>query len=312
MKKIDINMSMITEERLASLSRRYRKEYPELPIRWINFAQWMNATIRPNVIYSSWAAYRHSFDSVCPSEEAKALLRNTKAASRSSIKRSGSRQRRKRITQVDMDRLEEYFKSKSSWKWGYPAMVWVRCGVLVGLRPYEWIGATIEGEYYLVVDNTKLNKTTGEHWPSRIIPLNHLSKSEVKMIRTWIKTVKSYHGPDRGDGYRVLYTGCRKWLYEANKKIWPKRRLKLQLMSARHQFMANLKANAFSPMEIAYLVGHSSDLRSYESYGSTSFGQIGANLPDTSHISEEDFDRITKKLESKFPNSNVPKISNEK
>lgn len=306
-RSIALYMSEITEKRLGSLTRRYREKYPEMPIHWVNFALWMCSTVRPNVVYSSWTAYRHSFYSVCPSEEAKDILRGSKAPRRSSIKASGSRQRRKRFTPDDRCRLEEYVKAKKKSKWSMPTKVWMRCGLLTGLRLHEWRSVALNDDVYLIVDNVKLNKTTGKNWPSRVLPLAHLHESEIRMIRRWIETVRL--ADEQGDaGFEKLYEGCRHWLQTANSNLWPRRRLKLQLMSARHQFMANLKVNGFSPMEIAYLVGHGNDFRSYESYGATGFGTIGVRLPDTSHISPQDFDRISEKLASKLPSSECPEI----
>ena len=63
----------------------------------------------------------------------------------------------------------------------------------------------------------------------------------------------------------------------------------------------------FSAKEIAYLVGHATDERCYESYGSTLFGNIGANLPTATHITEADLNQIAEKLESKTSGSNSVK-----
>jgi len=300
-------MSEITEKRLHSLTRRYFKKHAEMPIDWVNFALWMRSSVRPYVIYSSWAAYRHCFYAVCPSEEAKGILRDSKAPGRSSIKPRGSRQRRKRFSPDDRIQLEEYVNAKKKSKWAIPTMVWMRCGLFTGLRPHEWRFVVLDDDACLIVKNVKLNKTTVKDWPSRVLPLAHLHGSEIRMIRRWIETVRLT--TEQGDaGFEKLYEGCRHWLQTANRNLWPRRRQKLQLMSARHQFIADLKANGFAATEIAYLVGHGNDARSYESYGATSIGTVGANLPAADHISKDDFDRISKKLKSNLSRSFEPKI----
>lgn len=290
-------MSEITENRIYSLASRYRERFPEMPIQWCNFARWMINEVRPYVIQASWTAYRHAFNSVCPSEEAKEILRDTQALSRTEKKPCGSRMRRKRYTQEDQRTLERLVLNKRSAKWSKQTGVWLRCALVTGLRPHEWMFAVVENGY-LIVENVKLNQTTEKEWFPRVIPVAHLHPNEVKQIKWLVETMRS--AKSQAGGYNVIYNGCRKWLSAANKQLWPRRRQAITLMSGRHQFMANLKANGFTALEIAYLVGHGNDIRSYESYCATSYGTIGANLPDTSHISDEDFNNISKKLSSKL------------
>lgn len=224
---------------------------------------------------------------------------------RSNIEPRTSRKRKKHLSEKDIDRLID-FGNKGKWgRWGKHSIVWLVVTKRTGLRPHEWRHAKLdEDRKLLIVENVKLTKTTGQSWPSRHVPVSHLSETDMKYLLAWM-LVKMPKIKDDEEWNR-MYDGCRFWLWWAQKQIWPKRTEMINIMSARHQFIADLKAGGFTPPEIAYLVGHGNDLRAFDTYGPSRHGDGGARLPDRSMIAEQDLLRIRKKLESKLTKREGP------
>ena len=120
--------------------------------------------------------------------------------------------------------------------------LWLRCGILTGLRPCEWQGAQFH-EGGLVVINAKHThgRACGE---TRSLDVSNLSPSEQADIRYLSNRLSE------GD-YAKTYAACRKRLAWVAKTLWPGREKRPNLYSARHQFSADAKRSGMSKKETA-------------------------------------------------------------
>jgi len=246
---------------------------------WNQFSKFLCNDVYPRVVPSTWGAYKQAFKKECTDPEA--LLRIERMVTNSDARRELSKKtvskRMKRLNHRDLIKLDaEAMRTKSGY--GSLTMKWLKASLLTGLRPHEWFFSKLiqdsknNNATSLEVSNRKLNLTShsDEHWEDRIIPLDHLQEEELESIRQWLSIVKKV---DYDEEYSSLYGNCRRWLERANKRIFPRRKKHICLMSPRHQFIANLKLNGLTPTEIAYLVGHGNDARAFESYGRTKDGE---------------------------------------
>jgi len=277
-----MGLKSITEKRFKFLQKMWCEKVglgSDDEIDWSSFSRFLVVDICPTVIASTWASYKHSFEHYCPDVEAILRVRDGVPCLRSDVESRTTRKRMKKLTVSDLVLLsgesERATRGPSS-KYGKASILWLKAGILTGLRPHEWffcglIEHKLSGQFALEVSNRKLNLTSGKEWEPRIVLLGHLSKSELRDVALWLKHIENI---DYLDGYESLYLGCKQWLNRANRRLWPRRKQHICLLSARHQFIANLKASGMAPVEIAYIVGHANDVRAYNSYGKTSDGSV--------------------------------------
>ncbi len=203
-----------------------------------------------------------------------AVLDNTKGSPKKEIEIRTSRKKQKHLSIKDLKKIDdELFESKSIW--ATSTRIWLRAGILVGLRPIEWRKSElIENEegILLKVFNAKNtnNRANGE---TRHLNLNHLKPNELSIIKNHLKIVKKFSGTrEHWDGY---YKGCANLLRNKTRIVFPNRERHPTLYSSRHQFSANSKASGCKPEEIAALMGHASDLTAQMTYGKKVNGTKG-------------------------------------
>lgn len=271
-------------------------------INWGDIISWYEKEVLPHVCSSTHKKYKSALLFVAEDLNLKKLF--TKRANPKSelpIKRT-SRMRSKRLSYEDMELLKAHNKRTNS-KWGLLVVTWLSAALHTGLRPHEWLFAELsETGDFLIVENKKLEETIpGYKASKRMIPLSYLDEEQKKEVSDTLENI----GDFGLELYDFLYMSAANWLYRANKKIWKRRSKTIALMTPRHQFQANLKASDLTPKEIAYIVGHHADDRSYESYGSRSHGnKIGL---DSSYIPPESLNRIVAKIEAKWKKRRLSK-----
>lgn len=173
----------------------------------------------------------------------------------------------KKFPLKDFQRIVETLEeAKSSQSWTIPLQRWIRCGLLVGLRPKEWETAyvsTTDNEPSLIVNNAK--NTNGRAFgQTRTILLGMLSLEEIQMIKEHSDISREWH--DSGQ-YKDYYMGCATTLSRVTRKIWPNRKNHITLYSTRHQFSANAKSSGLTREELAALMGHAVDDTAEIHYG---------------------------------------------
>lgn len=238
-----------------------------------------------NITQESWRSYRSALiftaEIYYSSQEIdentfsriKRALDVTKGLSKKDVELRTSAKKQKHLAIKDLKKIDkELSKSKSIW--AAPTRLWLRAGIIVGLRPTEWRKTELfeEDKKFLRVKNAKNsnNRANGEF---RTLYLDHLTDDEYLIIKNHLKIVNSFK--DSKDGWIGYYRGCSNLLKTKNKKVFPNRKKHPTLYSARHQFSANAKASGCKPEEIAALMGHASDLTAQMTYGKKVNGTRG-------------------------------------
>jgi len=135
---------------------------------------------------------------------------------------------------------------------------WLLAGRLTGLRPVEWVAASLmEGRGSppaLHVRNAKATngRSNGE---TRILVLEDFSEEHLIVVRAQLAQCKA--ADDQGR-FKAFHKACSQFLAEVTKHLYPRRKLRPTLYSARHQFLANAKASGRTSREVAALAGHAS------------------------------------------------------
>jgi len=269
-------------------------------IEWSALVDWMQTHIRPFVCPTTYRKYRAAIVRVSGDENVRKLF-TEKATPRSELPiLKTSRKRAKWMSNNDLDALKAYAHETHS-KWAEGTIRWLEAAMYTGLRPHEWLFAKLSADsQFLVVNNIKLERTIPGYGASeRYVPIGYLDKDIQALIKKNLDAIDEFGH----DGYPFLYRQSANWLKRANKKCFPRRARTIALMTPRHQFNANLKASKLSPKEIAYLVGHATDARSYESYGSKRHGSSIGITAD--HAPNDALNKIREKIEQKWASQHV-------
>lgn len=254
--------------------------------------EWIVKRLAPELLNSSWRIIRAGLklivDSQCSrgkiskekAEELKDLMHEkcwkTKSEKISLGESLNSTSKRKKsITQDEYDSICNFINSpdKIPPLWGEPMLLWLTCSMLTGLRPNEWIGASLVekegGKLNLVVKNFKHDevRAPGEY---RVLDISDLNVDEVEMIRQHISMAKTMRSQNMWDKY---YRGCSNLLGYVNGVIFRRKSKMISLYTGRHQFTANLKASDMKPKERSALLGHSSTQTQVAHYGKRRSGK---------------------------------------
>jgi integrase len=236
-----------------------------------------------NLLHSSWKSYRASLiymaeifndkNKITESDldKIRELLKKKAGKNKKEIKGRTSSSKKKSFNVKEMKKIDSILK-KSDNKWSSALRVWIRAGIITGLRPTEWQDVEYNKELNFVkVKNAKNTngRSLGEH---RRINLSHIDESKVKDVLIHIDISNKMKGNGIWDKY---YLGCSNLLKYIVRKEWPYKNKYPTLYSCRHQFSANMKASGCSKKEVAALMGHASDLTAQEHYGKKIFGTKG-------------------------------------
>lgn len=236
----------------------------------LGFAKWVVAR-KPGHVASYWrkmkAVALHGLDREGDrsAREAEALLKAE--TSTGSSKTTSRPSKLKRVPEDDLSRVFEALadRARRSSDLARITALWLRAGRVVGLRPCEWKGTRVRpkderGGPYLLVPNAK--RTNGRsHGEFRTLDLGAVARDDLMAVLRFAQVSESV-GPDHFDR---MQRGCSELLSRVNAEIWPRRKQRLTLYSARHQFSADCK-RLYGRREVAALMGQKTTQTAYRHY----------------------------------------------
>lgn len=281
----------------------------------VKFVRWLISR-KPEFKASTWRMYRQSVfvmlmdykaidkgnyiddaiemiqeDSVVRASNSLSGTKRNNDVSDGKKKENSSSLKYKKFPLNDFKRVIAWLRFKSRSKIGRDLEIWLKAGLLTGLRPSEWKGtdlvivkddSTIYGRRaYLHVICAKATNGRGFD-VVRTLDLSVMPDDELKLIQEQSdKSVALYEK----DAFELHYRECADLLKRCGKTLWPRRKMRYTLYSCRHQAIANWKSSGMSKIEIAVLAGHASHQTAGESYGRKSSGWKG--LQYTAHPTKE-------------------------
>ena len=192
--------------------------------------------------------------------------------------RRTSARKMKRVPDKDYRALHKYLTKEAAQgqKDAALTLLWLATGIWMGLRPSEWrhaVYAEHNDRRLFVVRNAKA--TNGRsHGRARTLVVDALTDEQIGQAR-WLA---DYLGAMSDIEYERCYARCRNCLLAANKALWPKRKQRITLYSARHQYAANLKKAGATQAEVAAAMGHASTETATEHYGRRVSGRRGRGM----------------------------------
>ena len=153
-------------------------------------------------------------------------------------------------------------------KWKHRAWLMLNAIDLTGLRPIEWKNASYNPATRLLsVSNAKHSNGRGGVGERTM----RLDTEEAHLAV--IEHLVEMRGLTR-EGYPadMYQQNCSRMITKMAREIWPRRKQRPRLYSARHQFAADNKRAGRSLSEIAILMGHSSTNTVRAHYGRTTAG----------------------------------------
>lgn len=177
-------------------------------------------------------------------------------------------------------------------KWDLFLADWLKVSALTGLRPQEWENAWIVTHAdlkTLVVKNAK-NTNFRSHGETRGLDISKFPEDEQQSIIDFLESFKL--NLKRAGSYDQLHAACRNRLLRVNQMLWPERERNITLYSARHEFRRRAKANNFSGVEIAALMGHKTERTNEMHYGRPARNKGGSG--NTPQPRESDVARVKK------------------
>jgi len=241
-------------------------------VKWLvsNKPNWSKATWRQYI-----AACSNAFGDCFTNELAKHDLPPSKKCSDQT-----SALKIKKLPPEDLERLVIHLEQKSAKaksrsdvpSAAFAAML-LTCGTLTGLRPIEWANASIQVSpdrsfFRVCVQNAK-NTNGRAHGKARSIPMENQCDDLLSSIEILIGYVQLLQ---KTDVFERKVGSARRALCNANKELWPRRKKRYTLYSARHQAAANWKQFLLLE-EIAALMGHFSSKTASTHYGRRSAGR---------------------------------------
>ncbi len=192
----------------------------------------------------------------------------------SATNRVGGSHKLKKLTIPDFNALNDLLQGQfSHLLWSNDLRRWLLAGMLTGLRPIEWGRAKLvekEGETpYLVVINAKQTNDRA-HGVNRTIHLSNMKEEFLNVVSIHLQRANAFFETDT---YGEFQKGCVDLLKKCNDTLWPKRKKRITLYSARHQFSADAKSSGLLPVEVAALMGHGIDSTAAQHYAKSRSGQ---------------------------------------
>lgn len=183
----------------------------------------------------------------------------------------------------------------------FNALMFIRANLHVGLRPIEWLDASLEKHLHrnplgdpicgpdgsmkssssLVVLNAKHSSIRG-NGEKRIILLDHLDDRKIKHIQEWLKFIENIKSPElmrlsETEMHKKIYGGMQRAIRGVFiKENWQEKIP--TIYSTRHQAVANARADGLTQKEIAALFGHSSTNTARRHYGKKNAGYSGRSM----------------------------------
>jgi len=197
--------------------------------------------------------------------------------------RRTSAQKAKSIAIADLIKIVHYFAYDNPSYWQGHGIEMLIAIYYTGLRPCEFEHADLKcdpdsQQYRLLVKNAKHTNGRG-HGEFRTIWLSAETPT-LEIINDVIARSKSpLNASGRPVSHAKYRQQCQRGLAQVIRKLFCRRKRKICLYSARHQFAANLKCAGFKPKEIAALMGHASDRTNTMHYAKSNTGSSLPYLP---------------------------------
>lgn len=283
-------------------------QLPEMISALVNF---LIEDISPNVSSETFRIYKKAVLPIIPFTDDYLRLNDTKGVDKRQLKNSTENIKQKYLTQEQLHKiLKHNEKYRTSSAIAKVINNLLPSTVLTGLRPSEWYNAMIRqcaGRLTLLVRTDKLyeeshknlklstSKDLSEFLPYRGIPLDHLDEFEINMIRTTVNIMGEINQSDRDN--RAFTDTLAKNLRRTVKDTWSREnRPNIILYSARHQFIANLKASKTESDIITYLAGQIYSETKDKYYASKAKGEVIT----TPYKVEDIKDFVQREINSRF------------
>lgn len=262
--------------RAQALIDRFVRESPGEPRDWrddpMAFCSWFSE-LRLRLAPASWRQYRAAMVFFMENNgpvECVDYLRTLPAAPPRRLGRGAKRAgKAKRLGAEELRAILDALSPERQ-RWDRLLGLWLVAGVLTGLRPCEWRHARMDADV-LIVRNAK---ATHGRAPGivRRIDLSVLSDFERESVRAMLEAIGAE--PD----FSRAYNAVRQRLLRLTKRLWPRRRLRPSLYSARHQFRADAASVGRTAIEQAALMGHISIRTAESHYGRRRHGNGQARI----------------------------------
>lgn len=314
--------SNMRQQKLNGLINRFYRELhivppthidqtPELMDQFVNF---LCDSVAPTVSTNTFKIYRNSCLPIIPYPDLASKLRNVSGVHSKNRKSSRQPKRQKHLQSHQLNTIVEYnneYRTRSTY--AKVCNILLQAGVVVGLRPGEWYDSMLrhcEGRLTLIVRTEKLyrekleniqrgsNEDLSLFLPYRGIPLDHLDEHQVGIVRSACRMMKDVKDSEQDNDKFIKETAdC---LTDTITQIWGRlNKPGINLYSARHQFIANLKASNIEDRTVTYLAGQLYDGTKHRHYAGKRRGERSAVPTNVDHI--QSF--IQKNINSKFKSS---------
>ena len=259
------------QTRARQLVKRFKlqtgKTWFQDPLAWVLWLDELRCQLKKN----SWRQYKAACVSLLEKYESRdlvflkakiELLNLSQNNCKKRSKKTSSR-RLKKLSKHDLREIYNELKPRENER-DEMLIIWLAAGILTGLRPHEWWQARLENET-LIVRNAKA--TNGRaNGAERFLDLSNMDDNEHYFIQRMMSLVLKR--PD----YDSTYLSVSRRLRKITKKLWPHRKKRPALYSARHQFRANAASAGISLMTQGALMGHASAETARRHYGHKRFG----------------------------------------
>ncbi|MEM0550289.1 MULTISPECIES: site-specific integrase [Aeromonas] len=235
------------------------------------FAQYLNEVKRPSVAPRTWRAYRYSVTNTL-GDIMSSLLISRSGVSLANLPKRNARKRSNNCNASRLRQLTDQMRQSNS-RYRDIAILWLRAGVLTGLRPQEWLTSTIHyelGEPFLKVRTiVKGVIKNSDAMEVRYIPLQHLNSEDFAAVRMLCDAFSNLSQVQ----YQAMYSGCRNFINRASLACFGSDD-SVSLYSTRQQFAANLKRSKINKLAIQYAMGHTNEDTQRHHYASAKNGDL--------------------------------------
>lgn len=197
-------------------------------------------------------------------------------------------------------------------KWARPTLLFIKAGILTGLRPAEWEHAELlemNGEMILKVQNGKSTngRSNGEYRQLRFLDV---SEKEMDELEEHLDSINQHLS--RGLKFEGYYVKCSETLRKSNIDLFKGDKKRITLYSCRHQFSANAKASEIPPSHVSAMMGHAVTSTAQRHYGKKNYGHTGGlkvqpNLDEAAKVRENAPTQFRPSNEPGMENIHTPK-----
>jgi integrase len=289
-------------EKTQQLFNRYSKSVSE-GASLKGFSLWL-VSLRPQIKASTWQSYKSSVVYFYETKGEVELANELKKVGSDLCKSSApsknnplntSSKKKKFISESEERKVTAFLNNETeSSYWAKPTLAVFKAILITGLRPSELQNSILiesDSDNYtplaLPVLKVKNGKSTNgrSHGEYRHLGLSATSKKDL----IFLKIALSYADKSSKNGllspsgkesdWESYYKKLRGNFYRVINKVFHHSKKSITFYSCRHQFIADLKANGYSLVEIAAITGHATDETASAHYGRRKHGSKKQSLP---------------------------------